>query len=940
MNIRTTQGMLTSQLGRNLSSGISELYQLQDRISLARRLIRPSDDSVDFARALNLTDAIGVAKRYQKNTAETTDWLTATETAVDSAVESVQDLHTRIVQAANDTLTSSERTDLAQEVNEMLEAMLGTANTENAGRYVFAGYETLRAPFVATRGADGDITQVTYRGDDGLMHREIATNDIIAANVTGREFFLGGDYTARARDGSQVFADPALPLSDPAQGFVPPFTDTIVSFNGRAIRLSATMSVNEIARTISEDPQAGVTATVEQTPAGVVPAGYRLVFAGDNGNTPIAFDYVSGPDLIPYAAAGGTVYVDGVPVTLAPGDNLATIATTINATLAAAGVTDVTADVQAHTSGNFLRITGPKGRQVDVRDGTEPLFATISPESFLQKQAIVDGNNQVVADQEGMDNIFETLIRLRDDLLAGSDPQFLPDVSVTGPGMVQRVVNSTGYVSGQITLTTDAAGNVAVDYTHVPPIGGVTFDRTYLALPPTDAQTEQLRVLNRGIVTGSTVIVSPDVRLDDLSLVNASPPPGWTAAPTPKTFTINGEVFTYTGAETLRDVATLISSYDFTGVGKVDVTATLDDAGHLTVSSADGSPLDIQDAALPAGTGLMEALGLSEVGGTQTKAVALNRDSLSAFGVTLTIGAAAAGTQVVSFGPVLDNDRVRNLSEIGLTMRVQGGGITQAYGSPTNNQSGTYRFTVTGPLTYGALTTTTTGAVTATVAAAHTMQAGGTFSMELDAAGNTVANTVRYIPAANGGTPPTTEQLAQLAALNVGGVAPDLTTFGLAVTPGAGAGTLSVTVQPAAAQVQCEFTPVDGTQTIVTMDTIQAYSVNDLTAALPGGKMITGELRVGGQSILTSTSRVREMARDLSHALGLQNSVGARQTRAKSNGTALTAGITTFQDLLSKTEDLDVPAALLELEELTNVYQSALAVGARVMVATLMDYLR
>jgi flagellar hook-associated protein 3 len=939
MSLRVTQGLMTTQMKRRLASGMAGLYDLQDRISSEKRVIKPSDDSTDFARALNLKDAIGVAQRYKKNSQETSDWLTVTETQVDGVVTSIQSLQTSVVQSANDTLTSSERADLSEQVNEMLESMVSAANAGNAGRYVFAGFETLREPFVVERGQDGQITNVTYRGDDGEMRREIANNDIISANVTGRELFLGSAHTVRARDGSQVFADPALPLSDVAQGFVPPFTDTIVSLNGKAIRISGSQTINDIARTISDDPEAGVTATVEETPDGVVPAGYRMVFTNDDANEPLTFDYVSGPDTVPYAALGGSIYVNDVRVDLLAGDDLSAIATKINTALTAAGVTDVTADVLAHTSGNFLRIVGPEGEQVEVRDGTEALFATITPESFLAKQSIVDGNNAIVGDQQGMDNIFQTLIQLRDDLAAGGEPYILPDVSVTGTGMVQRAVNSTGYLSGQVTVRTDAAGDIAVDYTHSPPIDGVTFDRMYQSLAMTDAQTDQLRTLNRAIVVGTTSITDSDLRLDSATHVNASPPPGWATSPTPKTFTVNGETFTYTGAESLRDIATLISSYDFAGVGKVDLEAQVDAEGHLRVSSVDGSPLDIQDAAAPPGTGLMEALGMTEAGGLVTKAVKLDRDSLSAFGITLTLGAAAAGTQVVSFGPLAENTREDNLTEIGLTMRVQGGGITGAYGAPTNSQSGTYRLTSVGPLTYGALTTQTTGAVTATVAAAHTMQAGATFTMELDAAGNTVANTVRYLPATNGGTSPNAEQLAQLAALNAGGVAPDLSTFGLTVTPGAGAGTLSITVQPATIQVQSEFTPIDGSQSVVTMDTLTAYSLNELTTSIPGAKLITGELHIGGQAIVTSTSRVRELARDLSLGLSVQSSVGSRQSRAEATVTTLTKDITSFTDLLSKTEDLDVASALVDLQELENTYQAALSVGAKVIQPTLMDFL-
>lgn len=940
MSYRVTQGLLTGQLKRSLALSASDVYQLQERISLSKRLLVPSDEAADFAKALNLRDAIGVAQRYKRNSEDSAAWLDATDTQLSAIVEYTQSLETTVVQAASDTMSAAERADLAASVNETLEALVALANSEEAGRYLFAGHETLRSPFTIERGVDGKIANVTYLGNDGAMRREIATNDIIAANVTGRALFLESAYAVRARDGAAVFAEPSLAIGDAAQGFVPPFGDTIVSLNGKEIRLSGTQSLTEVARAISDDPDTGVTATVEQTPVGAVPPGYRLVLSSDDTSQPISLDWVSGANAGTYTATGGNVWVDGVRVDLVAGDDATAIAGRINAALTAAGVSDVRADVLAHTSGSFLRIVGPEGEQVEVRDGSEALFATLGAESFLAKQGLVDGENAIIGDQTAMDNVFETLIRLRDDLESGEGSWHLPEASVLGSGTLRGVTNTGGYLSGQILLTTDASGAVSVDYTHVPPLGGASFDATYLSLAATDDQVRQLRVLNRAIVTGETRIADPDERLDSGAHVSASPPPGWASSPSPKAFTINGESFSYTGAESLREIATMISAYDFAAAGKVDVTASVDSLGRLNVESADGSPLDIQDTAVPAGTGLMESLGLTQAGGLETKAATLSSGSLSAFGITLDVGTPSAGTQSIVFGPLVGNSRIDNLSEIGLTMRVAGGGITEAFDLPSNGQSGTYRVTVTGPLSYGALTTTTTGAVTATVASAHTMQSAGRFTMELDALGNTVANTVRYTPANNGGAPATAEQLAQLAALNAGGVPPDLSSFGLAVTPGAGAGTLEIGVSAATAEVRVEFEPVDGTRSIVTTDRISAYSTNELTQAIPGGKLITGALHVGGQSIITSTSRVREIQRDLSLETSLQSSVGSLSARASASATLLATGIEGLSDMLGAAEKLDVPSALIDLQERQNVYDAALAVGARVILPTLMDYLQ
>ncbi|MBD3176443.1 MAG: flagellar hook-associated protein 3, partial [Armatimonadia bacterium] len=649
MRIRVTQELMTSTVKRNLGTSIEALFKMQDQIATQRRLARPSDDAVDFAFALNMRDALSVATRYERNSEETRDWLAVTETAVTSAGEMLQHLRTRIVQAANDTLTGEERDDLSKEVNELLEEMVSLANSDNAGRFIFAGHETLRPPLEVNRRDDGAIESVYYRGDDGRMLREIMTADVIAANVTGRELFLESAHRVTSREGTPVFDDPAGLIGDAVTQpqFVPAFTDQMISINGRAIPVLANETVNQLARRISRDPLAQVTASVEQTPTGVVPPGYRLVYNHDNANEAIAFDWVSIDEATALGTWGpGTLYINDHEITIA-GADYATVAGEINTQLAALGVTDITAEVDMQTVPGltFMRIVGPSGEQVEVTDGTSGFVAAATAGgTFLQRTGIVNGTNHIVADQEGPYNIFETLIQLRNDLEAGDDAYFLPPAELVGAGTVVDVDNTSGFISGQFQITTDAAGNVAVDYGATPPAAGVFFDPTYLAEPANETQQRQLDILNRVRVESTTIIADPNVDLSDPFHINATPPPGWTAAnvPTTGTFSVNGEVFTYDGTQSLNELATLIS-----GNPNINVTAAVTSQGHFVVVDDDGNPVDIQNGT----SDVMERLGMTEPGGAETKAIALQRDSLSAFGLSLNVGAAVAGTQIVSVGP-------------------------------------------------------------------------------------------------------------------------------------------------------------------------------------------------------------------------------------------------------------------------------------------------
>ena len=65
------------------------------------------------------------------------------------------------------------------------------ANHQTNGRFIFGGTRTSASPFEATRNADGDITAVTYVGNDEPIHVAISDGTNVVANETGADAFVG-----------------------------------------------------------------------------------------------------------------------------------------------------------------------------------------------------------------------------------------------------------------------------------------------------------------------------------------------------------------------------------------------------------------------------------------------------------------------------------------------------------------------------------------------------------------------------------------------------------------------------------------------------------------------------------------------------------------------------------------------------------------------------
>ncbi|MBM3501445.1 MAG: hypothetical protein FJX74_22555, partial [Armatimonadetes bacterium] len=182
-----------------------------------------------------------------------------------------------------------------------------------------------------------------------------------------------------------------------------------------------------------------------------------------------------------------------------------------------------------------------------------------------------------------------------------------------------------------------------------------------------------------------------------------------------------------------------------------------------------------------------------------------------------------------------------------------GGAVVGVTGSPDETDTGEYRLTV-GTVTLGAATVGGTGTVAG--ATNDSSQNAGEFSIETDAAGETVAGGVSFTPATDGGRALTSAEQTALDALN-GGVAlaaDSLAPFGLTLQIGTlAAGTQTVTVAPTVAAVAVRFQPSSGSAARDSTGTLTANSdTPTATPPIPGASLRTEGLTQGAVATLRS----------------------------------------------------------------------------------------
>jgi flagellar hook-associated protein 3 FlgL len=197
ISTRTIYDSGTTQMN-NLQAALNKT-QLQ--LSTNKQNLAPSDNPIDTARALQVTQSQSINTQLVTNRNNAKNFLGLEDVALTSARDSISAVQTLIVQAGNPTEQDVDRASLATSVQQQLDSLMATANSsDGAGGYLFSGYKSTTVPYSPSP------TGATYQGDQGQRTLQIGSTRTIAVSDPGSSVFdsnLTGNGTFSAT------ADPA-----------------------------------------------------------------------------------------------------------------------------------------------------------------------------------------------------------------------------------------------------------------------------------------------------------------------------------------------------------------------------------------------------------------------------------------------------------------------------------------------------------------------------------------------------------------------------------------------------------------------------------------------------------------------------------------------------------------------------------------------------------
>jgi len=201
----------------------SDVTNTQQQVSSGKKLVNPSDDPVGATRVLNIQEEMGQRAQYDKNIDTATSALNQQDSLLGNVWDTLQQIRDETLQAGNTAvLTQSDRTKIAQQMQQQVQSILGVMNTRDvSNKYVFGGFKGDTVPFVqqgaASLGVNGSVV---YQGDEGQRMVQTDSSTFVAASDSGKSLFVDIPSATNCFTTSASGINKAVPPAAISAGFV------------------------------------------------------------------------------------------------------------------------------------------------------------------------------------------------------------------------------------------------------------------------------------------------------------------------------------------------------------------------------------------------------------------------------------------------------------------------------------------------------------------------------------------------------------------------------------------------------------------------------------------------------------------------------------------------------------------------------------------------
>jgi len=167
---------------RYLSNLRERIADTENAAMTGLAITEPSDAPNRWHEIYDLEDGVEDQSIYRKNAESTRSLLDAVDNALENTGDYIDEAHEIAVTFSSDLLGANERNSAADRIDSLIEQVVGQANTDVVGRYVFAGTNySVEAYDPTTLAYNGSTVEPTTAVADGVL----ATSGFVGSDAFG-----------------------------------------------------------------------------------------------------------------------------------------------------------------------------------------------------------------------------------------------------------------------------------------------------------------------------------------------------------------------------------------------------------------------------------------------------------------------------------------------------------------------------------------------------------------------------------------------------------------------------------------------------------------------------------------------------------------------------------------------------------------------------------
>jgi flagellar hook-associated protein 3 FlgL len=200
--MRVTQSEIYRTFLANLETLNGNLNSTSRQVSSGKKISCLMDSPADSAEIAAINERAAEVDVYRSNMNTASFFLQSADSPLSEVNNLVTSIYTEGSQSASDSVSADSRAAIAAEIRSLRDQIFSLANTQERGRYLFAGSNVLSVPFAIS----GDA--VSYNGNDVVngitVDNGVKVSESIAGSTAFNSVFSAINGLLTAMDGNDV----------------------------------------------------------------------------------------------------------------------------------------------------------------------------------------------------------------------------------------------------------------------------------------------------------------------------------------------------------------------------------------------------------------------------------------------------------------------------------------------------------------------------------------------------------------------------------------------------------------------------------------------------------------------------------------------------------------------------------------------------------------